>query len=52
MVKTIRLTNHELHKDLHRIAGKIQQDTGEFTSIEFVIEELIKCYKKQMKMKK
>ena len=47
MVKTIRIANDDLHKELLKIQGKIQAQTGEFTSMEDVLEQLIKAYKKK-----
>lgn len=47
MVKTIRLAKDKLHKELLKIQGKIQSESGEFTSMDKVIEELIKAYKKR-----
>lgn len=49
MVKTIRLSNDDLHKELLRIQGEIQAHTGEFTSMDTVIEELVKTYRKKTK---
>lgn len=49
MVKTIRLSNDDLHKELLRIQGEIQSRTGEFTSMDMVIEELVKTYRKKTK---
>lgn len=49
MVKTIRLARDELHKELLMIQGKIQSESGEFTSMDDVIHELIKNYKKFQK---
>lgn len=47
MVKSIRLARDELHKELLKIQGQIQAQTGEFTSMDEVIEKLIKSYKKK-----
>ena len=47
MVKTLRIENEDLHKELLKIQGQIQAKTGEYTSMEDVIEELIKIYKKK-----
>jgi len=49
MVKTIRLSNDKLHKELLKIQGEIQARTGEFTSMDTVIEELILLFKKKSK---
>ena len=49
MVKTLRLSNDDLHKELLKIQGQIQAKTGEFTSMDDVIEELVKQYKKKHK---
>ena len=43
---TIRLSE-ENHKDLLKIQGQIQAKTGEFTSMEDVLTELIRMYKKK-----
>jgi len=47
MVKTIRISNDELHTELLKIQGQIQAKSGEFTSMDDVISELIKNYKRR-----
>ena len=47
MVKTLRLSNDSLHKELLKIQGQLQAKTGEFTSMDDVIAELVKEYKKK-----
>lgn len=47
MVKTIRLSNDSLHKELLKIQGEIQAKTGEFTTMDDVISVLISKYKKK-----
>jgi len=47
MVKTIRLSNDKLHRELLKIQGEIQAKSGEFTSMDAVIEMLIGLYKKK-----
>jgi len=47
MVKTLRLSNDDLHKELLKIQGQIQAKSGEFTSMDDVIAELVKNYKKR-----
>jgi len=42
MVKTVRITNHSLHKELLKIQGRLQAKSGEYTTI-----ELIRNYKKK-----
>jgi len=49
MVKTLRIDNENIHKELLKIQGQIQAKSGEFTSMEKVIEELVKNYKKKYK---
>ena len=49
MVKTIRISNDDLHKELLRIQGEIQARTGEFTAMDDVISELIETYRKRHK---
>ena len=51
MVKTLRIENEDLHKELLKIQGQIQAKTGENTSMDKVIAELIKNYKKRTKRK-
>lgn len=46
MVKTLRISNDNLHKDLLKIQGQIQAKTGEFTSMDDVLSELVRRYKK------
>lgn len=47
MVKTLRIDNTKIHTELLKIQGEIQAKTGEFTSMEKVLEELIKNYRKK-----
>jgi hypothetical protein len=47
MVKTIRIADDNIHKDLLKIQGKIQSESGEFTSMEDTLTELIKAYRKK-----
>lgn len=47
MVKTLRISDDNIHKELLKIQGQIQAQTGEFTSMEDVLEQLIKSYKKK-----
>jgi len=47
MVKTIRISNHSLHKELLKIQGKLQAKSGEYTTMDDVIEALIKNFKKK-----
>jgi len=46
MVKTLRISD-ENHKDMLKIQGHIQSKSGEFTSMDDVIVELIKSFKKR-----
>lgn len=48
MVKTIRISNHSLHKELMKIQGKLQAKSGEYTTMDDVIEALIKNFKKKL----
>ena len=47
MVKSIRLGKDILHKDLLKIQGEMQSKSGETTTMDDVIEELIKLYRKK-----
>jgi len=47
MVKTLRIENNALHKELVRIQGEMQAKTGEYTSMEDVLDELVKRYKRK-----
>ena len=47
MVKTLRISDDDIHKELLKIQGQIQAKSGEFTSMEDVLEQLIKTYKKK-----
>ncbi len=49
MVKTIRISDDELHKDLMKIQGKLQAESGEFTTMDDVIKELVTEYNKKHK---
>ena len=46
MVKTLRISD-ENHKEMLKIQGKIQAQSGEFTSMDDVIAELAKAFKKR-----
>ena len=46
MVKTLRISE-ENHKDMLKIQGQIQAKSGEFTSMDDVIAELVRQYKKR-----
>ena len=46
MVKTLRISE-ENHRDMMKIQGQIQAKSGEFTSMDDVIEELVKEHKKR-----
>lgn len=47
MVKTLRIDNADIHKELLKIQGEMQAKTGEYTSIEDVIDALIKNFRKR-----
>lgn len=46
MVKTLRISEKS-HKEMLKIQGEIQAKSGEFTSMDDVIEQLVKEYKKK-----
>jgi len=46
MVKTLRISD-ENHKEMLKIQGQIQAKSGEFTSMDDVIAELVKAFKKK-----
>jgi len=48
MVKTLRISD-ENHRDMMKIQGQIQAKTGEFTSMDDVIAELVKIYRKKFR---
>ena len=48
VVKTIRLSDQN-HKDLLKIQGQIQAQSGEFTSMDDVMAELVRIHKKKHK---
>ena len=47
MVKTLRIVDESLHKELLKIQGQIQAKSGEFTSMDDVIAELVKSFRKK-----
>ena len=47
MVKTLRITYDGIHRELLKIQGQIQAKNGEFTSMEDVLKELIRIYRKK-----
>lgn len=48
MVKTIAISG-ENHKELLKIQGEIQAQTGEYTSMDDTIAKIIDAYKKKHK---
>jgi len=46
MVKTLRISD-EIHTEVLKIQGQIQAQTGEFTSMDDVIEELVKAFRRR-----
>jgi len=46
MVKTLRISDSN-HKEMLKIQGQIQARTGEFTSMDDVIAELAKSFRKR-----
>jgi len=47
MVKTLRIESDALHKELLKIQGQMQAKTGEYPSMDKVIAELVKSFKKR-----
>ena len=47
MVKTLRIVDDNLHRELLKIQGQIQARTGEFTTMDDVIAELVKSFRKK-----
>ena len=47
MVKTLRIVDENIHRELLKIEGQIQAKSGEFTSMEDTLDELIKVFKKK-----
>jgi len=52
MVKTLRIEDEEIHKDLLRIQGKIQAESGEAIKLELILQELIDCYNNKNRSRK
>jgi len=46
MVKTLRISD-ENHREMLKIQGQIQAKSGEFTSMDNVIDEMVKSFKKK-----
>jgi hypothetical protein len=46
MVKTLRISDGN-HKEMLKIQGRIQAELGEMTSMDDVIAELVKSFKKK-----
>ena len=44
MVKTLRISDSN-HKEMLKVHGQIQAKTGEFTSMDDVVAELVKTYR-------
>ena len=51
MVKTIRITDDDLHSELLQIQGAIQAETGEQTSMEDALRVLVDMYHIKTKRK-
>jgi hypothetical protein len=47
MVKTLRIVDENIHKELLKIQGQLQADSGEFTSMEDTLDVLIRTYRKK-----
>ena len=50
MVKSLRISD-ESHKEIMKIIGEIQSKTGEFTTHDDAIAELIKAYRKKIQVR-
>jgi predicted transcriptional regulator len=48
MVKTIRISD-EVHKELMKIQGELQAESGEFTSMDNALAKIIDIYRKKHK---
>lgn len=48
MVKTLRISD-ENHKEVLKIQGEIQAKSGEYTSMDDVIADLVKSFRKKSK---
>ena len=48
MVKTLRISE-ENHREMLKIQGQIQAKSGKFTSMDDVIAELVKNYRKKQR---
>ena len=46
MVKTLRISDIN-HKEMLKVQGEIQAKSGEFTSMDDVVAELVKNFKKR-----
>jgi len=46
MVKTLRISD-ESHRGMLKIQGELQAKSGEFTSMDDVIQHLVKSFKKK-----
>jgi len=46
MVKTLRISDSN-HKEMLKVQGEIQAKSGEFTSMDDVVAELVKNYRKR-----
>ena len=45
MVKTLRISD-EVHKEVMKIQGEIQAESGEFTSMDETISRMVTAYRK------
>ena len=46
MVKTLRISDSN-HKEMLKVQGEIQAKSGEFTSMDDVVAELVKSFRKR-----
>lgn len=46
MVKTLRISDAN-HKEMLKVQGEIQSKSGEFTSMDDVVAELVKSFRKR-----
>ncbi len=49
MVRSIRIVREELYKELLKIQGEIQAESGEFTTMDDAIAKIVEVYRKRHK---
>lgn len=50
-IKSIRISDKDIHKKLLKVIGLMMEDSGKFTTAEEAIDEMIYCFSKVWRVK-